>query len=93
MQDAVTEYIEKHEDHVLEGAFLDPNLIIKLGRPILVIVNDEARHKKLFLTHREKLLDFRGNEFKAARMIQDYLIDEARQLGIEVINNDRNSVL
>ena len=84
LSDAVADEIKDRDNFILEGAFLDPNLLIKTGKVILLVVLDEARHKKQFLNHREKLLDFTGNEFKAARIIQDYFIDEAKKLGVEI---------
>ena len=35
----------------------------------------------------EKLFDVKGNEFKAARMVQEYLIKEASELDIEIIES------
>ena len=85
--------LEKGKGHkiILEGAFLDPGILKELGRPILVTTSDEEIHKKQFLSHREKLLDFAGNEFKAARIIQSYLIDEATKLKIQIIENNGSS--
>src|SRR5437879_822303 len=72
----------------MEGAFLNPTSLKKLGQVILLTTLDEKLHKKHFLKHREKLLDLRGKEFKAARMNQEFLIEEAKKLKIQIINND-----
>ena len=87
LRDTVEKEILKNSDLIMEGAFLDPNSLIKFGKPILLITSDENKHKRQFLKHREKLLDFQENEFKAARMIQEFLIAEATGLGIEIVEN------
>lgn len=83
----VEEEILKSSDFIIEGAFLDPNSLTEFGKPILLVTSDENKHLAQFLKHREKLLDFHKNEFKAARMIQKYLITEAENLGVEIIEN------
>lgn len=87
LKETVNNEIEKHESLILEAAFLDPNELKNKGRIILVTNQDEKKHKEYFLKHREKLLDFKGNEFKAARIVQEYLIKEAEKLDIEIISN------
>jgi len=74
---------------ILEAAFLDPVRLRKLGKMILLTTVDENQHKKQFLHHREKLFDFNNNEFRAARLLQQCLIKEAKHLGVEIINNDK----
>lgn len=74
-------------DFILEGAFLDPESVKKFGRLILLTTLDEKQHRKQFFSHWEKILDFSGNEFKAARIIQKHLIDEARGFGVEIIDS------
>ncbi|MEK7164254.1 MAG: hypothetical protein AAB768_03900 [Patescibacteria group bacterium] len=86
-RETVEQEIMKHDDLIMEGAFLDPNSLLRFGKPILLVTLDETKHKKQYLKHREKLLDFQGNEFRAARAIQEYLIIEAARLGIEIIAN------
>lgn len=86
-QKVVEEEILKSSNFIMEGAFLDPNSLTKFGKPILLITSDENKHQSQFLKHREKLLDFKKDEFRAARMIQKYLITEAKKLGIEIIEN------
>lgn len=85
---AVEKEIENYDSLILEGAFLDPRILMKYGKVILLTTTEEKKHKHQFLSHTEKLLDFRGNEFKAARIIQKYFIDEATELGVEIIEND-----
>lgn len=74
--------------YILEAGFLDPNVLRSQGRLILFTTQDEKHHRRQFFSHREKLLDISGNEFKAARIIQDYLIEEAERLNVEVLDND-----
>lgn len=86
-QKVVEEKILKSRDFVMEGAFLDPNQLIKFGKLILLITSDENKHQIQFLKHREKLLDFQKNEFRAARMVQKYMMTEAKRLNVEIIEN------
>lgn len=88
LMEAVETEIKTNEDTIIEGAFLDPNSLNKFGKVILLTTSDEQKHKKQFLKHREKLFDFKGNEFKAARILQEYSVNEAKNLGIEIINNN-----
>lgn len=86
-REVVEQEIMKHDKLILEGAFLDPISLLKFGKPILLICPNEVRHKRQFLMHREKLLDFHGNEFKVARIIQKFLIAEAKKLQIKIVKN------
>lgn len=87
LQNVVNTELTGTKDFVLEGAFLDPNQLKGLGRMILLTTTDENRHKKQFLTHREKSLDFAGAEFESARIVQKYLMQEAKHLNIEIVDN------
>lgn len=86
-RDVVEKEVIKYDDLIMEGAFLDPISLVKFGKPILLICPNEVRHKRQFLMHREKQLDFHGNEFKAARIIQKFLIAEAKKLQIKIVEN------
>ena len=88
LSDSVTQVVKDYDSLILEGAFLDPNSLKEFGKFILLTTLDEKKHKQQFLSHREKLLDFQGNEFKAARMVQEYLITEAKSLEVEIIDSD-----
>lgn len=79
----VIEEIKKQNSFILEAAFLDPNELQQFGKVILLTLTDENLHKKRYLSHREKILDFSANEFKTARIIQKFLIEEAEKLGIQ----------
>lgn len=79
--------IEKYPDElILECAFLDPEQVANKGRVILLTKMDEVEHKKQFFAHREeneKSLE----HFKASRIIQEYLIDEAKNYPVEIVEN------
>ena len=87
LKKAVADEVKKHRSAVFEGAFLDPHLLTQLGKPILLIASDEKRHRKQFLHHIDRLLDLKGNEFKSARLVQEYLIKEAEKLNIQIVDN------
>lgn len=82
----VDEEIQKHDEMIMEGAFLDPKLVQKYGRIILVITPDEQHHRKQFFEHRENT-EANLQEFKAARIVQDFLINEAKDLQIGIVEN------
>lgn len=80
--------IEKYPNElILECAFLDPEQVINKGRVILLTKIDEQEHRKQFFANREeneKSLE----HFKASRMIQDYLIKEAKNYPVEIVENN-----
>ncbi len=86
-REVVEKEILKSTNLIIEGAFLDPNSLLKLGKPILLVTLDEGKHKSQYLKHREKLLNFQGNEFMAARIIQEYFIKEAIRHRVEIVEN------
>ncbi len=88
LNQAVIDELQKHDQIIMEGAFFDPDSLKNLGRVILLTTIDEKRHRKQFLSHREKMLDIKNNQFKAARIIQGYLIEEAKSLGLEIIDSN-----
>ena len=88
LHDRVDKEIEIRDDLMVEGAFLDPNLLIERGKIILVITSNEEQHRKQFFEHRDDNEDNR-NEFRVARIIQEFLIKEAKNLPVEVIENDK----
>ncbi|MFA7285608.1 MAG: AAA family ATPase [Candidatus Paceibacterota bacterium] len=84
----INEEIEKYPNElILECAFLNPEQVIGKGKIFLLIKTDEESHRKQFFAHREeneKSLE----HFKASRMIQDYLIEEAKNFPIKIIENN-----
>jgi 2-phosphoglycerate kinase len=85
---AVEDTIKQSDNFVLEAAFLDPVRLRKFGKIILLTTTDQNQHKKQFLHHPEKLLDVKNNEFRAARMLQKFMLKEAKRLKIEIINSN-----
>jgi 2-phosphoglycerate kinase len=84
----VQQEIEKHSNKlILECAFLDPEQIVGKGKIILLTKKDEEGHRKQFFANREeneKSLE----HFRAARIIQCFLIEEAKNYPVEIIEND-----
>ncbi len=84
----IHEEIEKYPNElILECAFLDPEQVMSKGRIILLTKKDEEAHRRQFFAHREeneKSLE----HFKAARIIQDFLIEEAKKYNVEIVENN-----
>ena len=89
LKSAVLKETTKSDAIILEGAFLDPQQLLPLGRVILLTTTDENQHKKQFRHHLEYLFDIHGTGFKAARIIQDYLLNEAKKLGVEILDSSK----
>ncbi|EKD61973.1 MAG: hypothetical protein ACD_52C00327G0002 [uncultured bacterium] len=87
LRKAVADEAKKYTAAIFEGAFLDPYSLKRLGRPILLTTANEKRHRIQFLYHVDRLLDLKSSEFKSARMIQEYLTEEAKILNIEIVDN------
>lgn len=87
LKDAVLAEIKDEDSFILEAAFLDPGSLKDLGEIMLLTVPDESHHRKQFLTHLDKRFDLSQSEFKAARLIQNYLVSEAKNLGIKINEN------
>lgn len=87
MESYVEKEISLHDKIVLEAAFLEPSHVIKYGKVILVTCSDEEKHKLQFFEHRNKTF-FNEEGFKAARILQQYLIKEARKYNLLIIEND-----
>ncbi|OGN13076.1 MAG: hypothetical protein A3J47_01125 [Candidatus Yanofskybacteria bacterium RIFCSPHIGHO2_02_FULL_43_22] len=82
----VEKEIQNRDEVVVEGAFLDPNLLKNRGRLILIITSKEEQHKDQFFKHRENN-EPNMEQFKAARIIQVFLINEAADLNVEIMEN------
>jgi 2-phosphoglycerate kinase len=72
---------------IIEGAFLDPEMLAKLGKLVLVVTSDESKHRVQYFQHREQNLTTIEN-FKAARMLQEHLQTEALTYDVEILEND-----
>jgi 2-phosphoglycerate kinase len=85
MSTYVLKEIEQHPGTlILEAAFLDPEVLSSKGELILVVTEDEEKHRSQYYTHRTK--DRYSEEtFIAARIIQKYLIEEAKQYSVKII--------
>jgi 2-phosphoglycerate kinase len=84
----IQEEIEKYPNTLIfECAFLDPEQVIDKGKVLLLTKKDEKDHRKQFFAHREeneKSLE----HFRAARIIQSFLVEEAKNYNIEIIENN-----
>lgn len=79
--------IATREDVIVEAAFLDPERLRTNGRLILLTILAESQHRERFLVHRtEESLS--NGQFENARILQDYLITEARRLNIDILSNE-----
>lgn len=74
------------ENLILEAVFMNPEYS-NLGPAFLVVTPDEAQHKAQFFKDRVRSKD---NEelFLAARVLQDILIDMAKQCKIRIVTNE-----
>jgi 2-phosphoglycerate kinase len=80
--------IEKYPNELIfECAFLDPERVIGKGKVILLTKQDEESHRKQFFAHREEN-ETSLEHFKATRIIQDFLIEEAKNYPIEIVENN-----
>ena len=71
---------------IVEGSCLDPNITRELGKTVLIITEDESQHQKQYFQYRA-FNDKTIAKFKVKRLKQEYLIKEAKKLGIPIINN------
>jgi 2-phosphoglycerate kinase len=71
---------------VMEAAFLRPRDVRRVGPVLLVITEDEYDHEQHFFEHRLKERST-VESFRAARMLQDYLIQEAAKASIPILSN------
>ncbi|MBI4268668.1 AAA family ATPase [Candidatus Uhrbacteria bacterium] len=87
MSPYVSKEISQSKDSlILEGAFLDPEELSKYGRIILILASDEIKHRSQYFQQREET-DMQIENFQAARMIQSYLINEAKSYAVEILEN------
>jgi 2-phosphoglycerate kinase len=71
---------------ILEAAFLDVPRLAGKGKLILVITEDEQQHEAQYFERRERS-DRTKEGFRTARMLQDYLIEEATGLSAFTVRN------
>jgi 2-phosphoglycerate kinase len=73
-------------DLIMEAAFLDPHELKDLGRLVLVMTSDEEKHRWQYFEHREKN-EAALETFRAARMLQDFFVEEAKELPVAIVEN------
>ena len=79
--------IDLHKEGcIAEAAFLDPASLKHEGLVILITVPDEKKHQRQFWEHRTEDA-FTNGQFENARLIQNFLIKEAKELKIATIEN------
>lgn len=71
---------------VIEGAFLNPSVLTQFTNGILVTRKNEKPHRLQFLIHRPNQTS--STSYQASRIIQTYLLSEAKQLHIQSIESD-----
>ncbi len=92
VRDAMTKYVADElarqvDGYIAEAVFIDPKLSDSTNATALLItVANKHQHYAQFFTHRNKSSES-GQQFEAARYIQDFLIEEARKLNISTFNN------
>lgn len=83
----VAEEIEKQRvPFVLEAAFLQPSDVRHVGPVLLIVTEDELAHENRFFEHRVRDQS-NIDALRAARILQVYLMQEARQAGIGILSN------
>ena len=76
------------DGYIAEATYIDPKSILEDDSKVtLLITSDERLHYSHFFLHRPRS-DEEDSQFKAARWIQDYLINEAASLGVTVLDNN-----
>lgn len=79
--------LAKHEKVIFEAAFLTPLVYNDKWPLILVVTKDEAKHRQQFFSKRPQS-HINEQNFTASRILQDYLINEATDLDVEIVEND-----
>jgi len=69
---------------IIEAAFLDPSILSTQGRMILVTaINEQVHHSQFFKNREQNSETIEG--FAAARMLQEFLVEEAKRYSVEII--------
>lgn len=89
MHKDVDKVLDKHKEVILEAVFIDPVKYHNRAKMYLLVCTDEATHRKQFFKKRAETDESREN-FLAIRMIQEFLLNEAKKLKVKVIQNDSN---
>lgn len=86
MQKDVHDKLAELDEFIFEAVFIDPAQYHTKATIFLIVTTDEADHRKHFF-ERWPETDERIESFRAVRIIQEYLIEEAKDLGIKIIHN------
>lgn len=86
MQNDVRDELAKYDQVIFEAVFIDPAQYQNKANTFLIATSDETEHRKHFF-ERWPETDERIESFRAVRIIQEYLIEEAKDLGIKIIYN------
>ncbi len=79
--------INRHKDLIFEAAFIDPTYYESKAKLLLIVTLNEEKHRKHFFNHRVKSQETEEG-FRAARLIQSYLIKESEKLNVTMIENE-----
>lgn len=83
----VLKKVNQIDKTIIEAAFLDPSQLSGLGECLLVVTANEKRHQQHFFEHRVNNQETQ-EEFRTARIIQDFLIKEAKNKFIKILENN-----
>ncbi len=81
--------ISKYEHELIfEAAFLEPRRIEAIGSLVLdTVTSDEEKHRRQYFEHRTKS-DENEEQFQAGRILQNYLLAEARGFAVTIVENE-----
>jgi len=89
----INEKIDEYkEGFIMEGAILDPQELSKVKNATIIclITKSGIQHKNQFFKHRTKNSEAM-DEFVGARMIQEFLVEEANEYNIFILKNINNT--
>jgi len=104
VRDTMSEFVMEelclyHEHVIIDGAFLDPMKLKEKGKMFLIVQNDKSLHEKNTFEGKGRERNEKTiQEFVVARLIQEYLIEEAQKIQIPISDSKHftslsNSVL
>jgi 2-phosphoglycerate kinase len=94
VREAFQKYIAKELSlhgvgYVAEAVYIDPTAVQDSESIVtLLVTNNEDQHYSHFFLHREHSEE-ENTQFKAARYIQEYLVEEATSLRVKIIENNQ----
>jgi 2-phosphoglycerate kinase len=88
-------YVKTEIEHrptpiIMEGAFLDPASLPVKSLRVFLATSDISRHRVQYFSHRDETPETL-EAFTAARIIQEYLAKESKDLPVIAIENDREA--